>query len=58
MLREQVHRLPVVADGELVGIVRRADLVRAFVRSDAEITADFRKSVALRWHGIDRMDSP
>ncbi len=53
MLREQVNRLPVVSDGELVGIVARADLVRAFVRSDAEITAEIHESVALRWHGID-----
>jgi predicted transcriptional regulator len=53
MLREQVNRLPVVSDGELVGIVTRADLVRAFVRSDAEITAEIHESVALRWHGID-----
>ena len=53
MLREQVNRLPVVSDGELVGIVARADLVRAFVRSDAEITEEIRESAALRWHGID-----
>ena len=53
MLREEVNRLPVVSDGELVGIVARADLVRAFVRSDAEITEEIRESAALRWHGID-----
>lgn len=53
MLREHVNRLPVVFDGELVGIVTRADLVRAFVRSDAEITSEIHESVALRWHGID-----
>ena len=28
MLKEGIARLPVVADGELVGIVTRADLVR------------------------------
>src|SRR3990172_8960294 len=32
-----VNRLPVVENGVLVGIVTRADLVRAFVRSDEEI---------------------
>ena len=38
MLEARVSRLPVVrGDGELVGIVTRADLVRAFVRSDEEI---------------------
>jgi CBS domain-containing protein len=53
MLAESVNRLPVVRDGELVGIVTRADLVRAFVRSDEEIREEIRESVALRWHGID-----
>jgi CBS domain-containing protein len=53
MLAERVNRLPVVRDGELVGIVTRADLVRAFLRSDGEIREEIRESVALRWHGID-----
>jgi CBS domain-containing protein len=38
MVERNVHRLPVVdARGRLVGIVARADLVRAFARPDAEI---------------------
>src|SRR5580765_3776523 len=38
MLDEHVNRLPVVDDaGRLLGIVTRADLVRAFVRTDDEI---------------------
>lgn len=38
VLEEGVNRLPVVdKDNRLVGIVTRADLVRAFVRPDAEI---------------------
>jgi CBS domain-containing protein len=53
MLREHVNRLPVVSDGALVGIVTRFDLVRAFVRPDAEIRKEIRESAALRWHGID-----
>jgi predicted transcriptional regulator len=53
MLAEGVKRLPVVSDGELVGIVTRADLVRAFVRPDEELRQEIRESVALRWHGID-----
>jgi CBS domain-containing protein len=53
MIGMQVNRLPVVSGGNLVGIVTRGDLVRAFVRSDAEIAAEIRESPALRWHGID-----
>jgi CBS domain-containing protein len=37
MTEHGVNRLPVVVDEELVGIVTRADLVRAFTRSDADI---------------------
>ena len=44
-----VNRLPVVAmDGRLVGIVTRADLIRAFVRSDAVIAAEIRDDVVRR----------
>jgi CBS domain-containing protein len=49
MLDKQVNRLPVVDDdGVLVGIVTRADLVRAFVHSDAEIAKEIREEVLLR----------
>jgi len=49
MLEEGVNRLPVVDDGgRLVGIVTRADLVRAFVRPDRDIAAEIRDDVALR----------
>ena len=41
-----VNRLPVVdEDGKLVGIVTRADVVRAFVRSDEELADDVRVAV-------------
>jgi CBS domain-containing protein len=44
MIEEGVNRLPVVDnDGKLVGIVTRADLVRAFVRPDAEIEREIRE---------------
>jgi CBS domain-containing protein len=53
MLEHAVNRLPVVQRGRLVGIVTRADLVRAFARSDEEIAVDIRDHVALQeamWH--------
>lgn len=46
MVEQGVNRLPVVADdGTLLGIVTRADLVRAFTRSDDEIAAEIREDV-------------
>jgi CBS domain-containing protein len=37
MAEHDVNRLPVVERGRLMGIVARADLVRAFVRPDADL---------------------
>jgi CBS domain-containing protein len=37
MSERGINRLPVVKDGELVGIVSRADLIRAFARGDGAI---------------------
>jgi CBS-domain-containing membrane protein len=57
MLDRGVNRLPVVdADDKLVGIVTRADLVRAFVRDDSEIAREIRDDVLLRtlWESPDR----
>jgi CBS domain-containing protein len=49
MLDEGVNRLPVVdGSGRLLGIVTRADLVRAFARSDAQIEAEVRDQVAFQ----------
>jgi CBS domain-containing protein len=49
MIDEKVNRLPVVDDdGRLLGIVTRADLVRAFVRTDAELATEIREEVLLR----------
>lgn len=49
MIEYGIKRLPVVdADGKLIGIVTRADLVRAFVRSDAEIEQEIRDDVIRR----------
>jgi CBS domain-containing protein len=47
MVDNAVNRLPVVVDGRLVGIVSRADLVRAFSRADEEIEREIREDVLL-----------
>ena len=48
MIEGGVNRLPVVRQGRLVGIVTRADLVRAFARSDEQIAGDIREMVTLQ----------
>lgn len=56
MLDDEVNRLPVIDNhGTLVGIVSRADLVRAFVRTDDDIEREIRNDIlrATLW-----MDSP
>jgi CBS domain-containing protein len=53
MTARRVNRLPVVDDGQLVGIVSRADLVRAYVRSDEELAATIRQDVILRILWLD-----
>jgi CBS domain-containing protein len=49
MIEKGVNRLPVIDDEDrLIGIITRADLVRAFVRSDAEIEQEIREDVLSR----------
>lgn len=48
ILDRSVNRLPVVDEGELVGIVTRADLVRAFSRPDEDIEREIREDVIVR----------
>jgi CBS domain-containing protein len=50
MLEHRVNRLPVIADGHLVGLVTRSDLVRAFTRPDPEIERSIREDVFPREH--------
>jgi CBS domain-containing protein len=45
MAGRRVNRLPVVEEGRLVGIVTRADVVRAYVRPDAELERLVREEV-------------
>jgi len=53
MIERRVNRLPVVDAGRLVGIVTRADLVRSFVRSDAQLAQTIREDVLLKALWID-----
>ncbi len=48
MAGRKINRLPVVENGVLVGIITRADVVRAFVRSDAELERLVREEVLAR----------
>ena len=53
MTRAAVNRLPVVEDGRLIGIVTRADLVRAYLRTDEELARTIREDVLLRILWLD-----
>jgi CBS domain-containing protein len=49
MVEEGINRLPVVDEaGRMVGIVTRADLVRAFTRTDEEILDEIRNDILRR----------
>jgi CBS domain-containing protein len=48
MTRKGLKRLAVLnSDNEVVGIVTRADLIRAYVRPDAEIAGEIRQMLAV-----------
>lgn len=59
MASRKINRLPVVEGGRLVGIVTRADVVRAFVRPDPELERLVREEVLARtafWLEPDAFD--
>ncbi len=57
MLDRSVNRLPVIdREGLLVGIVTRADLVRAFVHSDEQVEREIRDEVLLHELWLDPED--
>jgi CBS domain-containing protein len=53
MANHSINRLVVVEDDRLVGIVSRADLVRAYVRSDEELADTIRDEVLRRILWLD-----
>jgi CBS domain-containing protein len=59
MLDNRIKRLPVVdPQGILIGIVTRADLVRAFLRPDSEIEREIREDLVVRtlWIAPERVN--
>lgn len=48
MSTEGINRLPVVDEGRLVGILTRADVVRAFTRTDAQIADEIENEILRR----------
>ena len=58
MIDRSINRLPVVDHGQLIGIVTRADLVRAFNRADDEIEREIRDEVVVRtfWMAPDDVE--
>ena len=53
MTRNRINRLPVVDGESLAGVVSRADVVRAFVRTDEELAEAIRDDVLYRTLWLD-----
>ncbi|MFI9186515.1 CBS domain-containing protein [Streptomyces goshikiensis] len=57
MADRHIKRLPVVdADGTLLGIVSRADLLKVFLRSDEDLASEVRREVAERLFPLSHRD--
>ena len=56
MIDHAINRLPVMSGGRLVGIVTRADLVRAYLRRDDDTLRVIRESVLRNTMWIDPDD--
>lgn len=54
--RHRIKRAPVTRGESLVGIVTRADLLRPYLRTDAEILAEIEESVLARALGLSPRD--
>lgn len=46
MLSHGINRVPIVRDGQVVGIVTRADVLKVFTRADAELVQAVREALA------------
>lgn len=53
MIDRQINRLPVIADAQVVGIITRSDMVRAYLRLDDEILHLVREDVIRRTLWLD-----
>lgn len=53
MQTKRIKRLPVVDDGELIGIVSRSDILRAFARPDESIIGELQEHVMRKVLWID-----
>jgi CBS domain-containing protein len=53
MVSRQINRLPVMEHGALVGIITRADLVKAYIRSDEQLAETIRDEVLRRTLWLD-----
>lgn len=45
-----IHHLPVIADGKLIGMVTRRDLLAAFLRTDEQVRRQIAHTVQMTYH--------